>query len=224
MLRGKCTAAAANLRGESGDWVELDSTSSAKITSAEEQSREANRLLTEAMAGARGLGTERVFWNKREKELVAVVWFGGALSGWPGVVHGGSIATVLGEKSAVAARLLGRAGLEDDVYTGTTTGGSIGEGATLEPKQLELTYKKPTYGNAFYVVRVVPRLAGTDGLGTLDKNLGREVEVEGRLETLDGKLCVETKALVSIAGGFGIGADEAKATKAGSWTGWVGQG
>ena len=53
------------------------------------------RTLTgESLAGSRGLGVQRAFWNAETKELVAVVWIGGALSGWPGLAHGGAIATI----------------------------------------------------------------------------------------------------------------------------------
>jgi hypothetical protein len=57
-----------------------------------------SRTLTKvSCAGARGFGVQRVFWNAATKELVAVIWFGGAVSGWPGLAHGGAIATVFTE-------------------------------------------------------------------------------------------------------------------------------
>ncbi|KAJ9635383.1 hypothetical protein H2199_008386 [Coniosporium tulheliwenetii] len=55
------------------------------------------------LPGSRALGhfgprtVQRTFYNPSTRELVQAVWLGGALSGWPGVVHGGAIATVLGE-------------------------------------------------------------------------------------------------------------------------------
>jgi hypothetical protein len=49
------------------------------------------------MSGARGLGVQRAFWNAETREMVAVVWIGGGLSGWPGVAHGGAIATIFEE-------------------------------------------------------------------------------------------------------------------------------
>lgn len=57
-----------------------------------------SRTLTEAaMSGSRGLGVQRAFWDNEKGELVAIVWFGQGLSGWPGIAHGGAIATVLEE-------------------------------------------------------------------------------------------------------------------------------
>lgn len=64
------------------------------------------------MSGTRGLGVQRAFWNAETKEMVAVVWMGGGLAGWPGVAHGGAIATVFEE---IMARMVkgpeGRVGM-----------------------------------------------------------------------------------------------------------------
>jgi len=46
------------------------------------------------LAGSQGLGIQRAFWNAETREMVAVVWIGGALSGWPSLAHGGAIATI----------------------------------------------------------------------------------------------------------------------------------
>lgn len=173
VLRGKCTAAAANLRGEDGSWRELPAKS-------------ANTPLSgEAMAGARGVGVERLFWNEKDKELVAVVWFGGATSGWPGVVHGGCIAIMMAEKMALAARLM-RAGASSPLSQEVLT-------ADGELDAVEVTYKKPTYANAFYVVRMLPRH------GDEAASSHGEVEVDGVLETLEGKLCVAVTGVVPVS-------------------------
>jgi hypothetical protein len=50
-----------------------------------------------ALSGTRGFGVQRAFWNAETKEMVAVVWIGGGLAGWPGVAHGGAIATIFEE-------------------------------------------------------------------------------------------------------------------------------
>ena len=64
----------------------------------EDISKQVTRTLTQqTMAGTRGLGVQRAFWNAATRELIAVIWFGGALSGWPGLAHGGAIATVFDE-------------------------------------------------------------------------------------------------------------------------------
>lgn len=56
------------------------------------------------MSGTRGLGVQRAFWNAETREMVAVVWIGGGMSGWPGVAHGGAIATVFEEIMARMVR------------------------------------------------------------------------------------------------------------------------
>ena len=79
------------------------------------------------MAGSRGLGVYRVFWNAKERRGITVVFFGGALAGWPGVTHGGAIATVLQE------------GME-----------MVGEG---EAEMMQVRYLKPTLARRWYVLR-----------------------------------------------------------------------
>jgi hypothetical protein len=53
-----------------------------------------------SVAGARGLGVQRVFWNSISREIIAVVWFGAGACGWPGITHGGIIGTVLSDAMA----------------------------------------------------------------------------------------------------------------------------
>jgi hypothetical protein len=56
--------------------------------------------LLHVMSGTRGFGVQRAFWNAETREMVAVVWLGGGLAGWPGVAHGGAIATIFEETMA----------------------------------------------------------------------------------------------------------------------------
>lgn len=85
------------------DWLELD----LDLGKAET----AKQSLLGVMSGTRGLGVQRAFWNARAEEMVAVVWIGGGLAGWPGVAHGGAIATVFEEIMArMVAGLEGRVG------------------------------------------------------------------------------------------------------------------
>lgn len=195
VLRGKCTAVAASLRGDEGAWKELDP----KTLD--------GSLVGEALSGARALGVQRVFWNAKEHELVAVVWFGGAMSGWPGVTHGGGIATVLADKSVLAARLAkGIAPAQDSSLAGS------------DPTRLDLTYKKPTYANAFYVVRAVPRYGAFETSGSID-----DIEVDTQLETLDGTICVQLKSVVPVADvqDSAIKSSIKSLTPAKSWLGWT---
>jgi hypothetical protein len=77
-------------------WTELDIThniAEAKDTKNDTGSR-TRTATSESIAGVRGLGVQRAFWNSQTRELVAVVWIGRALSGWPGLAHGGAIVTI----------------------------------------------------------------------------------------------------------------------------------
>ncbi|RDW80149.1 hypothetical protein BP6252_04787 [Coleophoma cylindrospora] len=134
-------------------------------------SERSKRLTTGPLSGARSLGGyQRIFHNATTGELVSVVWFGGALAGWPGVTHGGLIATVLDE-------CLGRCAImQFPSRTGVTA-------------NLELTYLKPSVTNEFYVARAVPVLEG---------KTERKAWVQGRLEGLDGRVYVEAKALFVV--------------------------
>ncbi|KAK3298630.1 HotDog domain-containing protein [Chaetomium fimeti] len=101
----------------------------------------AQHITAGALAGSRGVGGyQRVWWNRRTGELVSVIFFGSATTGWPGVVHGGCLATVLDESC-------GRAAFKDVEWGGRT-------GMTAK---LGLEYKRITMANGFYVVRVKVR-------------------------------------------------------------------
>jgi acyl-coenzyme A thioesterase PaaI-like protein len=129
------------------------------------------RLTSGPLGGARAIGGfQRVFYNKESGEVVTVIWFGGAISGWPGVVHGGVTSTVLDEA-------LGRCAVKRfPAKTGVTA-------------NLEVNFLKPVLTNSFYVIRALPQAEGqTDTKGW----------VNGRLETIDGMVCAEAKSLYVV--------------------------
>ena len=102
---------------------------------------EASASLTAgALRGSRGLGVQRVFWNKKEKRAITVVSLGGASAGWPGVVHGGAIATVMQE----GLERVGR-GLEFENEGKEDVDVTLGD--------VKFTYKKPTPANSIMVLR-----------------------------------------------------------------------
>ncbi|RYP24682.1 hypothetical protein DL765_000409 [Monosporascus sp. GIB2] len=139
-----------------------------------QQRRRGARLTSGALAGSRGLAYQRVFRNDATGEFLSVVYFGGGMAGWPGVVHGGCLATVLDES-------LGRCAVwRFPSRTGVTA-------------SLELTYKAPTRTEAFYVVRARPA-SGEAAPGKSD----RKAWVEGSVETLDGQTCVLAKGLFVV--------------------------
>jgi len=127
-----------------------------------------HKLTTGPLGGARALGGfQRIFYNEETGECISVVWIGGAIAGWPGVTHGGVTATLMDE-------LLGRTAIQQlSTRSGVTA-------------NLELKYLKPIVTNAFYVIRAIPLTEGATE---------KKQWVSGRLETIDGKVCVEAKAL-----------------------------
>lgn len=198
VLRGKCLAMAKQLKGEEGGWVEV-----IPLPLELNEKESAQQGLVSRLQGAKGFGVERLFWDRSENQLVAVIWFGGSLCGWPGVTHGGAVATALAEKLSLAAALADKS--RTDILAAATPQRLPGTGnhakmlapATTpnEPAQLSLGYVKPTYANKFYVIRVLPALPQEDGA---DKVVHAEpyggAEYEATLETLDATTCAKARA------------------------------
>ncbi|KAI4934008.1 uncharacterized protein J4E92_003678 [Alternaria infectoria] len=152
------------------------------------------------MSGTRGLGVQRAFWSAETREMVAVVWIGGGMSGWPGVAHGGAIATIFEEIMARMVR--GPDGIVEPIH---------------RPDTLSLTYAKPTYSLDFYILRASfskpdlpqsepppePEAEPTKSwLGWLSpqKDLTKKTdasrhkqEIVATLESVGGDLCVKAK-------------------------------
>jgi hypothetical protein len=139
-------------------------------TGVEDEDRD-HRLTTGPLGGSRGLGGfQRIFYNKDTGEYICVAWIGGALGGWPGVTHGGITATLMDET-------LGRCAIKQ--FPGRS-------GVTAN---LELNYVKPIVTNSFYVLRANPqRESSTDS----------KQWVNGSLETIDGRVCVQAKGLFVV--------------------------
>nr|POE59312.1 putative mitochondrial membrane protein fmp10 [Quercus suber] len=184
VLRGKCLGVAKQLRGEEGGWVEI-------LPSVERS----ETGLVGNLQGAKGLGAERVFWDRSNKSLVAVVWYGGSVSGWPGLTHGGVIATTLSDKLALAAALaqgqraegISAAAIPQRM-PGTGNHAKMFAPSTTppDPIKLSLTYKKPTYANNFYTIRVQPHYPGNEG--ETQPQTGQQFEAT--LEQMDAKVNV----------------------------------
>ncbi|KAI3392120.1 hypothetical protein diail_6163 [Diaporthe ilicicola] len=139
----------------------------------------AQRITTGPLGSSRGVGGyQHVFHNRATGEVVAVVYLGTGTIGWPGVVHGGAIATLLDEHSA-------RAALKDL---------AAGGGGGVLTANLDLTYKRPTLASDFYVLRA--RAVPEEALAPEERGKrGRKIWVDAAVETLDGKKCVECRAL-----------------------------
>jgi hypothetical protein len=191
VLRGKCLGVAKQLKGEEGGWFEVIPLP----LEINEKTKSKDNLIA-GMQGAGGLGVERIFWDKREQKLVAVVWFGGSLCGWPGVTHGGALATEMAEKLSLTAALADNGGgevLERIPGTGNHAKMLAPAKVPDEPAQLSIGYLKPSYANQFYVIRVAPAIPeNKDSVLTPEPYGG--ADYEAIMETLDGKPCVKARA------------------------------
>jgi hypothetical protein len=198
VLRGKCLGVSKQLRGAQGGWVEIVPR---PAETGSPDAAEKKGLLT-SLEGAKGLGVERVFWERGEHMLVAVVWFGGSLSGWPGVTHGGVIATELAEKFALVESLastpaaVSAAAIPQRLPgTGSHAQMAFSADPLEEPAQLSLSYIKPTYANGFYVVRISPSAPiEEDPKHIVPSEPFGGHEYEATIETMDARVCVKAKA------------------------------
>lgn len=214
VLRGKCLGVAKQLKGSQGGWVEIVPPPPPPSEEEGGGSRGRERLVDQ-LQGAKGLGVERLFWDKSEHKLVAIIWFGPSLAGWPGITHGGAIATTLTEKAALAAALAETRSTDISAAAIPQRMPGTGNHAKMfapttptppeEPVQLSLSYKKPTYANTFYVIRVSPYLVELDQDARVESEMrgGREYEVT--LETLDAQVCVQAKATFAPSAGGLLG-------------------
>ncbi|KAI8956608.1 HotDog domain-containing protein [Daldinia sp. FL1419] len=154
-------------------WKSWDAYSGAQSTTMVQ-----SRLTSGPLGGSHGIPYQRVFRNTKTNEVISVVYLGAATAGWPGVVHGGALATLLDESLVRCAVLLFPA------RTGVTA-------------RLELQYRAPTLTSGFYVIRTRPMIhEGED-----PSKSNRKMWVEGTLESLSGRICVEAKALTVVPKG-----------------------
>ncbi|KAF2005336.1 hypothetical protein P154DRAFT_425170 [Amniculicola lignicola CBS 123094] len=181
-------------------WIELDI--DRHITDSEEDKDKTTRTLTrQSMAGAQGLGIQRAFWNTDTRELIAVVWIGGALAGWPGIAHGGGIATLI-----------------EDAMSRTVAGPNASIDSIPIPISVDVAYVRPTSVLNFYILRAsfskptlpwdasppppepespksfIPSLRGF-AKKSVDTVPVETVELTGTLESLRGEVTVRAKAI-----------------------------
>ncbi|KAF2116730.1 hypothetical protein BDV96DRAFT_490581 [Lophiotrema nucula] len=183
-----------SVKGKAG-WMELEIDRS--MTEDERDPKLITRLLSQqTLAGAQGLGIQRAFWNSETRELVAVVWMGGSMSGWPGLAHGGAIATLF-----------------EDAMSRLVAGPNVSLGDVPGPLSVSVTYARPTQILNFYVLRASfsqpnlpqdappPEPQPAKSWLPFWKDLTKKSaptaeptsEVTATLESLDGTVCVRAK-------------------------------
>lgn len=114
--------------------------------------------------------TQKVFYNRKEKEAISVVFLGEGIEGWPTIVHGGALATVIDEN-------LGRVALRSfPERTGVTA-------------NLNINYRAPVYSGHFYTFHSrIDQERSTD----------RKAYVTGEVRDPLGGLCIEANALFLV--------------------------
>ncbi|KAJ5571397.1 hypothetical protein N7535_005057 [Penicillium sp. DV-2018c] len=135
-----------------------------------EDEHKTHRLTSGPMAGSRSLGLQRVFWNEKEKKIVSVVFLGPGLEGWPTMVHGGALGTVIDEN-------LGRIAIRHfPARTGVTA-------------NLNLNYRAPVFSGNFYTLHT-----------SLDQERTTDTKAYATCEVRDiaGRLCVEASGLFVV--------------------------
>lgn len=167
------------LRSRPHDWTELS------VYGDLPESEKKSSMTAGAMGGSRGLGVQRLFWNEEEQRTICVVFFGGALAGWPGVTHGGTIATILQENIERLATISNTN--KPNVAQRTREGSS-------KLDRLELQYLRPTLANRFHIIRT--EFEGPKGEGIRPiKDIRVRATVE---EVANEAVCVEATALCSL--------------------------
>lgn len=105
-----------------------------------------------------------LFFDKKNKESISIYHVGEKLCGYPFLIHGGILATILDE---ILKRTSSLSFGIDPLETYKPD--------KISTKNIELQYKFPTVANSFLVVKC--------------KDDGEKIQ--GRIETLDGKLLVQ---------------------------------
>ncbi|GMM37822.1 Fmp10 protein [Saccharomycopsis crataegensis] len=113
-----------------------------------------------------------IFENPKTNQTISVIYVGSRLCGYPFIVHGGVLATILDEvfKKSVGLNF-----------------NSDGEAKEFSTKHLELSYRFPTLANNFIVIKTN---VGSDSGGI--------VAVDGNVKSLDGKLLIKGQGSVKI--------------------------
>lgn len=93
-------------------------------------------MLPGPLNGTRGI-LWKMFWNEKLKSITVFVFFGNGSEGWPDIVHGGMLSTVLDEA-------LGR------------VAANTFPGSTAENKKLDIAFVQPVRPGTIYQIRAHP--------------------------------------------------------------------
>ncbi|KAL4740721.1 HotDog domain-containing protein [Aspergillus similis] len=134
----------------------------------------AQRLTSGPLSGASRLAFQRVFWNHKDKTAHNFVYIGHGMEGWPFVVHGGALATVLDEHLArVAIQHLPE--------------------RTAVTANLDINYLRAATSNGIYIFS-----AKLDE----ERSTDRKAYVIGSVRDKDGNVCTVAKGLFVVPRGY----------------------
>jgi acyl-coenzyme A thioesterase PaaI-like protein len=175
-------------------------------------------LMSGVLSALEAVPVQRIFVNKNDGRVINVVWLGNSVSGWPRVVHGGVLASILDETMGRAAifHLPAKTGKERPhplppslslaiprVFLSTETvkiyfifsdghHPSLGVTATLE-----IAYRRLALTNQFFIVRADIVREGSSE---------RKAVVHGSVETsTQGAPLTEAKALFVVPRNMELG-------------------
>lgn len=147
-------------------------------------------MVATSLSGSDALGGyQRVFQNRRTGEVLVLVYFGRGVTGWPTVVHGGALATVLDETCGRAA--LSRLGGFID-----RSGKEGGDKPPVVTAWLKLDYLAMTQEREFYLVGA--RVRDEEELDPAERGKGHyKAYVQGWVESVrTGEETVVAEALL----------------------------
>ena len=167
------------LRSRPHEWTELS------VYGDLQESERKSSMTAGAMGGSRGLGVQRLFWNEEEQRTICVVFCGGALAGWPGVTHGGTIATILQENIERLATI---------TISNERKVAQKSREARSKLDKLQLQYLRPTLANRFHIIRTEFEAPKGEGI-----RLMKDIRVRATLEEVANEaVCVKATALCSL--------------------------
>ncbi|ODV98433.1 hypothetical protein PACTADRAFT_48198 [Pachysolen tannophilus NRRL Y-2460] len=132
-----------------------------------------------------------IFLNEKEKESVTIIHVGPKLCGFPFLVHGGMLATILDE-SLKRCSVLSFKEIDEKDFSNFKYDDELSY-KNIKMEDLTLHYKFPTLANNFIVVRA-KCVDADDGNDVGNENGNGNVKVKGVIETVHGRPLVEGDA------------------------------
>lgn len=179
--------------GENGVFVKTDKNGKLVKNEAEYA---AQSLTSHTLAQPGGIAiTPVIFHNRKTDETITIVHMGYRLCGFPFVVHGGMLATLLNETFKRNASL-GIHAKEESSFLKDD----------YKVENLSISYRQPAFANQFFIVK-------TERVGRDEKEPNLPILYKGVIETAKGDVLVEAKALLQNTGRASLRLNQDKQSK-----------